>query len=490
MKTTIHLLFSLGLLAQNSFGQNAVLTSTTFGLPGAGTGSYNVAIGAGNSYPSANNASFNVFVGESAGTAITTGDFNAFSGYHAGQSNTTGSWNVFTGMYAGSGITTGNYNTIVGVGAGTGSGIGTASSNAFLGQNAGYKNSGDYNVFLGREAGRSNTTGSSNVAIAYQAAYRNFVDGSIGNGNVMIGEKAGYTNVADGNVFVGNNSGFTNLAGGANTFLGSSSGEFNTIGSANTFLGKTAGWNNSTGSDNTFVGNSAGIYNSTGHHNTYLGASCGAPTGYILQYAAAMGYGAEVKVNNGLVLGRDDVLVGIGTSSPDQRLSIKGNVNFLAYDNSLRLKNQPFLHFNEHESLALGIGAELAPGAKNTLVLGSSEMHVQLPGVAKNYLANSAQVLTIDAQGKVLLTKPRVQIENASDWADKVFEADYVLRPLSEVEDFVKKNKHLSDIPSAETMVAEGIESAAFNAKLLEKIEELTLYVVALEKRLKQLERE
>ena len=53
----------------------------------------------------------------------------------------------------------------------------------------------------------------------------------------------------------------------------------------------------------------------------------------------------------------------------------------------------------------------------------------------------------------------------------------------------MKKNKHLPGVPSAAEMVAEGLEATAFNAKLLEEIEELSLYMVALEKRLKELEK-
>ncbi len=190
-----------------------------------------------------------------------------------------------------------------------------------------------------------------------------------------------------------------------------------------------------------------------------------------------------------MVLGNNDIKVGIGTAYPNQRLTIRGNMNFVAYDNSLQLKNQPFLHFNEHESLALGLGAEIPSGAEKTLVLGSEASEVQIPGVAKDYRPNTGQFLTVNEAGNMALAQPHVQVASVADWSDKVFEPGYALRPLGEVEEFVKKNKHLPGIPSAEKMVAEGMESAAFNAKLLEKIEELTLYVVELEKRLKELEK-
>ncbi len=69
--------------------------------------------------------------------------------------------------------------------------------------------------------------------------------------------------------------------------------------------------------------------------------------------------------------------------------------------------------------------------------------------------------------------------------ADFVFEKDYTLPTLQEVEKFVTENKHLPEIASAKEMQKEGINLSEMNIKLLQKIEELTLYVIEQEKRLK-----
>jgi len=69
--------------------------------------------------------------------------------------------------------------------------------------------------------------------------------------------------------------------------------------------------------------------------------------------------------------------------------------------------------------------------------------------------------------------------------ADFVFEKDYALPSLQEVEKFVTENKHLPEIASAKEMQKEGINLSEMNIKLLQKIEELTLYVIEQEKRLK-----
>jgi hypothetical protein len=74
--------------------------------------------------------------------------------------------------------------------------------------------------------------------------------------------------------------------------------------------------------------------------------------------------------------------------------------------------------------------------------------------------------------------------------ADFVFEEDYTLRPLSEVEAFIKANKHLPEIPSAKEMQEEGVGVSELQTKLLQKIEELTLYMIELEKKNNTLEKE
>ncbi len=67
---------------------------------------------------------------------------------------------------------------------------------------------------------------------------------------------------------------------------------------------------------------------------------------------------------------------------------------------------------------------------------------------------------------------------------DYVFEPDYKLAPLSEVEAFTQANKHLPEVPSAADMTSNGVDLAKMNMILLKKVEELTLHAIAQEKRL------
>ncbi len=65
---------------------------------------------------------------------------------------------------------------------------------------------------------------------------------------------------------------------------------------------------------------------------------------------------------------------------------------------------------------------------------------------------------------------------------DYVFKEGYHLKSLQEVQDYIKEHGHLPNIPSAQEMEEEGIELGGMNMKLLEKIEELTLYIIQLKK--------
>tara|TARA_B110000003_G_C16591376_1_gene511971 strand:+ start:112 stop:1074 length:963 start_codon:yes stop_codon:yes gene_type:complete len=89
--------------------------------------------------------------------------------------------------------------------------------------------------------------------------------------------------------------------------------------------------------------------------------------------------------------------------------------------------------------------------------------------------------------GKIRATE--VKVNAASEWCDYVFEEDYDLRDLSEVDAFIKENKHLPEIPSAKVVDAEGIEVSAMMILMMKKIEELTLYTIEQEKRINQLEK-
>jgi hypothetical protein len=91
----------------------------------------------------------------------------------------------------------------------------------------------------------------------------------------------------------------------------------------------------------------------------------------------------------------------------------------------------------------------------------------------------------------ILTEKVKVVLKSSVNWADYVFNKEYTLKPLAEVEQFVTTNKHLPGVPSATQLVNEGgVDVAQMLSKQMEKIEELTLYLIELNKKVEKLEKE
>ena len=118
----------------------------------------------------------------------------------------------------------------------------------------------------------------------------------------------------------------------------------------------------------------------------------------------------------------------------------------------------------------------------------------------------TVQRMIIDSQGNVgigtqntfgyrlavngTIGSTEVKVENTSAWPDFVFEKDYELLTLQEVEQHISEKGHLPEIPSEEEVTENGINLGEMDAKLLMKIEELTLYMIDINKRVNQLEQE
>lgn len=87
--------------------------------------------------------------------------------------------------------------------------------------------------------------------------------------------------------------------------------------------------------------------------------------------------------------------------------------------------------------------------------------------------------------GKAICTELLVRL--VPNWPDYVFNNKYKLRGLNEVEDFIKKNNHLPGIPSAKEVESNGINVGEMQKLQMEKIEELTLYIIELKKEIEKL---
>lgn len=104
---------------------------------------------------------------------------------------------------------------------------------------------------------------------------------------------------------------------------------------------------------------------------------------------------------------------------------------------------------------------------------------------------NSKDIFLLNKNGNLFvdgkITSKEVEIK-LNVWADYVFEKNYKLMPLTQLRSYINQNNHLPNIPSASEVKEKNVNVGEMQAKLLEKIEELTLYILEQEKRIKTLE--
>ncbi len=402
----------------------------------------------------------NTFLGSQTGQANTTGTDNVFIGNNAGRSNTTGAFNLFVGGNAGQANTTGR-------------------ENLYFGAGSGFSNtSGRFNTFVGINSGYSTTTGENNVFFGQRAGFSN----TNGNFNLFIGASTGYTNASGVyNTFVGNGAGYSNVGGNNNTMIGLNAG-FKTLASDNVSIGYNAGLENTSGIRNTFIGTGAGV--SSANPN--------------LQNATAIGYGALVATSNSVVLGAG-ANVGIGTSAPTARLHI---VSGTANASGLRLESlnssspatggqNKFLTVDGSGNVILGTaGSGGRTGTEDGLWVRPSGGLLKTTQddavVIGQQLTNTPAGYKLFVDEGILTERVKVAVKNTAEWSDYVFAPGYRLRPLAEVEQHIRQWGHLPGVPSARQMVEQGNDLNKTDAKLLEKLEELTLYSIEQQKLIEQ----
>lgn len=193
------------------------------------------------------------------------------------------------------------------------------------------------------------------------------------------------------------------------------------------------------------------------------------------------------KTNNNPAQGWSRVLLetggrtGIGTTTPTEALHVVGNIRGtgnLLLPASTTINAPGRLHISGDEILYLlnrngvTIGKEWG---------GNGNLNAQ-GIITAGAVTSTPAGYSIYAASGVLTEKVKVAVRTGADWSDHVFNHNYNLMPIEQVEKYIKEHKHLPGIPSANEMVKEGNDLGKTDAKLLEKIEELTLYIIQLKK--------
>ena len=319
----------------------------------------------------------------------------------------------------------------------------------------------------------------SNDVLAQNTTSFGAQSGTNGSHNSFFGYQTGMnTNVGLGvNTFVGSLAGQANSAGTNNTFIGGLAGKLNTTGDLNTFVGGHAGETNSTGRGNTFIGRTAGRYNTTGNFNAFVGL-----------YSGLNNTTGESNFFGGVNSGRDNTIgiqnTCVGTNAG--LVNTTGNRNtYLGYrtgSSNVTGSNNVSIGFHAGYYETGDDKLHIANTASKSLIYGDFATDQVAIGTTDNYIPSG---FTLAVGGKIIAEEIKVRLR--ADWPDYVFEKNYNKPTLEELEVSIAENGHLPNIPSAAKVEAEGYFLGEMDVKLLEKIEELTLYVIELNKEVKEL---
>ncbi|MES2797912.1 MAG: hypothetical protein V4683_18240 [Bacteroidota bacterium] len=133
---------------------------------------------------------------------------------------------------------------------------------------------------------------------------------------------------------------------------------------------------------------------------------------------------------------------------------------------------------NKDDFIGLEINTESTPSQRALEVHGRSTFYDKV-GINTTTVP-AAYSLAVNG----FIIAEELRIQNSTLWPDYVFEKNYNLKSLTEVANFIEKNKHLPDVPSAKIVENEGIILGEMQKTLLKKIEELTLYIIDQQKQI------
>ncbi len=257
---------------------------------------------------------------------------------------------------------------------------------------------------------------------------------------------------------------------------------------------------------NAFIGTADLNIGSTG---SFVQIDQGTGTGNVYTQIRAFSNGGTVP--NNLVLQNSGGNVGIGSINPATKLDVNGTISTSAYGNILT-PNAHSTYFGQLNVTSddpsvsdYFFGINMRMGTDRNLVLEARTadgtgaiLFKTVRGVANGGVAPERMRITAlgevgigtsDTRGYKLavagnIIGESITVKLQGSWPDYVFTPLHKQPSLPELESYIKANRHLPEMPSAKEAEENGINIGEMNAKLLKKIEELTLYLIEKDKQL------
>ena len=183
--------------------------------------------------------------------------------------------------------------------------------------------------------------------------------------------------------------------------------------------------------------------------------------------------------------------VGVNTESPEAALHVRSNLEDpnegqLGQIQGLLIENNGYRNHDYAFEIRTG---QRPPGAamQNGRIFSVSNAGTVHIGPKLNWgtPGETADAFKLYVEGGIRTERVKVDVASLNGWADYVFESDYQMLSTEELEAYIKEHGHLPGVPSAEEVVENGLDLGEMNKILLEKVEELTLRVLELEKQVR-----
>ncbi|WP_299433197.1 hypothetical protein [uncultured Aquimarina sp.] len=172
--------------------------------------------------------------------------------------------------------------------------------------------------------------------------------------------------------------------------------------------------------------------------------------------------------------------VGIGTKMPDKKLTVQGDVNVGGTGNGSVIAR----HINGKSHISPKVGELfLNYSTGYPVFVGKNDKNANFYVHGKVGIGTTTPTDELSVNGTI---RSKEVVCEATSWPDYVFEKDYDLKSLADVESYISENGHLPNIPPASKIEEYGVKLGQMNVLLLEKIEELTLYTISQQKEIKK----